>query len=98
MAARKPLTKKQIVKEIAEETGVTSKEVASVLDCLNALAIKEVKSTGQFRMCDLGKLKLRIRSARTMRNPQTGKPIKVPAKKVVKFTVAKAVKEKLAGK
>lgn len=92
----KPLTKNQIIKKLSEQSGVASKDVKNVLSCLNEMAVKEVKSNGQFRICDLGKLKLRKRAARTMRNPQTGKPIKVPAKKVVKFTVAKAVKEKVA--
>ncbi len=92
----KPLTKNQIIKKLSEQTGVSSKDVKNVLNCLNEMAIKEVKSNGQFRICDLGKLKLKKREARMMRNPQTGKQMKVPAKKVVKFTVAKSVKEKIA--
>lgn len=90
----KPMTKSDIVKNIANKTGLTGKDVKNVLDAFNDLAVKEIKAAGQFKVCDLGKLKLRTREARMMRNPQTGKQIKVPAKKVVKFTVAKAVKDK----
>ncbi len=92
--ASKPMTKSQIVKTLAEQSELSSKQVNCVLSCLNELALKELKSSGQFRVCDLGKLKLKQRSARMVRNPQTGKQIKVPAKKVIKFSVAKAVKEK----
>ncbi|MDE7433665.1 MAG: HU family DNA-binding protein [Mycoplasmoidaceae bacterium] len=94
--ANKPMTKNEIVKALAEKTNLSSKDVKAVLEAFNELALNEIKTAGQFKVCDLGKLKLKSREARMMRNPQTGKQMKVPAKKVVKFTVAKVVKDKFA--
>jgi len=66
------------------------------LDDLAALAYKEAKNT--FTLPGLGKLVLVNRKARMGRNPQTGEPIKIPAKRVVKFRVAKACKDAVLGK
>ncbi len=89
----KPLTMNQIIKKVSEKTDLPTKSVKAVLNCINDLASKEVKSSGTFRVCNLGKLKLINRKARMMRNPSTGKQMKVPAKKVVKFRVSKSLKE-----
>jgi DNA-binding protein HU-beta len=88
----KPLTKTQITAEIATKTNLSKKDVANVLETLQNLAEKRVVSDGQFRVIDLGKLVVRKSKARIGRNPATGKEIKIPAKTVVKFRVAKSVK------
>jgi nucleoid DNA-binding protein len=59
---------------------------------LNDLARSQVKHTGQFRVLDLGKLKIRNNKARMMKNPTTGKTINIPSRTVVKFSVASNVK------
>ena len=59
---------------------------------------KEAKSVGKFTLPGFGILKLVQRAARMGRNPATGEQIKIPAKTVVKFSVAKAAKEAIAGK
>ncbi|MDR0739754.1 MAG: HU family DNA-binding protein [Mycoplasmataceae bacterium] len=89
----KPLTKNQIVAELATKTDLSKKDVANVLANLQTLAEKRVVTDGQFRVIDLGKLVVRKTKARMGRNPATGKEIKIPAKTVVKFRVAKAVKQ-----
>ncbi len=93
MAAKttKPLTKSQIATEIAEATGITKKTAVEVLDYLAQLAYKQAKNS--FTVPGIGKLVLVHRKARTGRNPQTGEAIKIAAKKVVKFRVAKACKD-----
>ncbi len=93
MAAKttKPLTKSQIATEIAEATGITKKTAVEVLDYLAQLAYKQAKNS--FTVPGIGKLVLVARKARTGRNPQTGETIKIAAKKVVKFRVAKACKD-----
>jgi DNA-binding protein HU-beta len=90
------LTKTQIVTNLAEATGISKKLSAQYLETLSALAIKETKRTGQFTLPGLGKLVKQQRKARVGRNPQTGESIKIPAKTVVKFRVAKAAKDAIA--
>jgi DNA-binding protein HU-beta len=88
----KPLTKTQIVAELSTKTNLSKKDVANLLATFQTLAEKRVVADGQFRVIDLGKLVVRKTKARIGRNPATGQEIKIPAKTVVKFRVAKAVK------
>lgn len=92
----KKMTKAQIVTALAEKTGHSKKDVAAFLSELHELAIKEVKKNGEFSIGDFGKLVKARRAARMGRNPQTGEAIKIPAKTVVKFRLAKPTKEALA--
>lgn len=91
----KPLTKTQITSTLAEKTGITKKTANEVLDVLAELAYKNAKNT--FTLPGIGKLVLVNRKARLGRNPATGAQIKIPAKKVVKFRVAKAAKDAILG-
>ena len=91
----KPLTKSQIVSEIAEKAAISKKDAAGFLEMLAALAYKHAKNT--FTLPGIGKLVLQNRKARMGRNPATGASIKIPAKKVVKFRVAKAAKDAILG-
>src|SRR5436305_10474835 len=90
------MTKTQIVRTIAEKHQINNKTAAAFLEHLADLAIKETKKSGVFVLPGLGRLVKANRKARTGRNPQTGEPIKIPAKTVVKFRVAKAAKETIA--
>lgn len=94
--AKKPMTKAQIADHLAQGAGITKKLAAQLLDNLADLAYKEAKMG--FTLPGLGKLVLVNRKARMGRNPQTGEAIKIPAKKVVKFRVAKACKDAVLGK
>jgi DNA-binding protein HU-beta len=89
----KVLTKAQVVAHLADKTGLQKKETAAVLEQLATLATKEVKGGGQFVVPGLGKAVKAHRKARVGRNPQTGQPINIPAKTVVKFRLAKAFKD-----
>jgi DNA-binding protein HU-beta len=91
----KPLSKSQTAAAIAEKIGVTKKQGAEILDFLAELAYKNAKNT--FTLPGIGKLVLVNRKARLGRNPKTGVEIKIPAKKVVKFRVAKAAKDAILG-
>ncbi len=90
------MTKTQLVRHLAEQTEVSNKVSAQYLELLAALAVKETKKNGAFTLPGLGKLVKQQRKARLGRNPQTGDTIKIPAKTVVKFRVAKAVKDAIA--
>ncbi len=87
----KKMTKSQLAERIAETAGLTKKAGVQILDDLAAIAYKEAKNT--FTIPGIGKLVLSNRKARMGRNPQTGEAIKIPAKRVVKFRVAKAAKD-----
>ncbi len=91
----KSMTKSKIIEELANRSGMSKKEVASFLDDFASLAYKEAPNA--FTIPGLGKLVLVDRKARVGRNPQTGEPINIPAKKVVKFRVAKACKDAILG-
>jgi DNA-binding protein HU-beta len=87
------MTKTQVVSHLAEKAGIQKKVAAAVVAELIGLAIKETKTNGQFVIPGLGKAVKANRKARTGRNPQTGEAIKIPAKTVVKFRLAKAFKD-----
>jgi DNA-binding protein HU-beta len=89
------LTKSQIAEHMAQKTGLTKKATVQLLDDFAALAYKEAKNS--FVVPGIGKLVLANRKARMGRNPQTGASIKIPAKRVVKFRVAKAAKDAILG-
>ena len=91
--AGKPMTKSALVGAIAEKTGVTKAKASEFLDALLGIAVAETKKAGQFVVPGLGKSVKSQRKARMGRNPQTGATIKIPAKTVVKFRVAKAFKD-----
>jgi DNA-binding protein HU-beta len=91
----KALTKSQIAAALAEKTQITKKQAVLVLEELAGLAYKNAKNT--FTFPGVGKLVLVNRKARMGRNPATGQEIKIPAKKVVKFRVAKAAKDAILG-
>ncbi len=92
----KAMTKAQIADYIAKKADIKKKLAVQILEDMAALAYKEAKNA--FTLPGLGKLVLVQRKARMGRNPQTGEAIKIPAKKVVKFRVAKAAKEAILGK
>ena len=90
------MTKTQLVRHMAEKNGLNNKQAAAFLESLAETAVKETKKTGVFVIPGLGRLVKSNRKAREGRNPQTGEKIKIPAKTVVKFRVAKAVKDTIA--
>ncbi|MBV9264805.1 MAG: HU family DNA-binding protein [Acidobacteriaceae bacterium] len=98
------MTQTAIIRELAETTGVNNKVAKQFMDSLAELAVRETKKNGVFILPGIGRLVRAERKARTGRNPATGETIKIPAKKVVKFRLAKSVKDaivppkKVAGK
>jgi len=91
----KALTKSQIATALSEKAEISKKQAVVVLESLAELAYKNAKNS--FTFPGIGKLVLVNRKARIGRNPATGAEIKIPAKKVVKFRVAKAAKDSILG-
>ena len=87
----KSMTKSQVVAGVAEAVGITKKQAGCAIETLVCMAYKGAKNA--FTIPGLGKLVLVNRKARMGRNPATGEAIKIPAKRVVKFRVAKACKD-----
>jgi len=92
----KMMSKSQTIKHLSEKTELSKKQVQELFDELFSLATKEVKNG--FVLPGFGKLVLANRKARIGRNPQTGEPIKIPAKRVCKFRLAKQMKDAVLGK
>jgi DNA-binding protein HU-beta len=92
------MTKTQLVRHMAEKHELSNKQAAAFLDSLADVAVRETKKSGVFILPGLGRLVKSNRKARMGRNPQTGEAIKIPAKTVVKFRVAKAAKDSITPK
>lgn len=91
----KALTKSQVAEQVANRVGLTRKQATQVLAELAALAYREARNG--FTIPGVGKLVLVNRKARMGRNPRTGEPIQIPAKRVVRFRIAKAAKDSILG-
>jgi DNA-binding protein HU-beta len=91
----KALTKSQVIASIAESVGISKRQSAEVMETLGQLAYQNAKNS--FTLPGVGKLVLVNRQARLGRNPATGEQIQIPAKRVVKFRVAKAAKDAILG-
>jgi DNA-binding protein HU-beta len=90
------MTKSQTYSHLAEQTGLSKKQIGEVFDATLDLATKQAKNG--FVLPGFGKLVLADRKARMGRNPQTGEAIKIPAKRVCKFRLAKSLKDAVLGK
>ena len=95
MAASNRMSKSAIASALAEKVGISKKQAVLFMEEQANLAYAQAKNG--FVLPGLGKLELKNRKARMGRNPATGESIKIPAKKVVKFRVAKAAKDSILG-
>lgn len=93
MAEAKKMTQTELIKELGEAVGIQKTVVKAFLDKYVEIAIRETKKNGLFVAPGFGRLVKRETKARTGRNPATGAAIKIPAKKVVKFRIAKALQD-----
>ena len=93
----KPMTKTQLVAAIADEMGGDKKTAGAALDAITSVITKEVAGGGAVTLPGVGKFYLRERPERMVRNPATGEQIKKDADKVVKVTIAKALKDSANG-
>jgi DNA-binding protein HU-beta len=92
----KAMTKSALAAHLAAKEKITKANAMMIMEELTNVAYKEAKNS--FTLPGIGKLVLANRKARMGRNPQTGEPIKIPAKRVVKFRIAKAAKDAILGK
>jgi DNA-binding protein HU-beta len=91
----KAMSKSKIVTALAEKVDIPKKTSAAYLEALSQLAYKEAKNG--FTIPGIGKLVIRNYKARMGRNPQTGQPMQIKAKRRVRFRVAKACTDSILG-
>ena len=95
--ATKPMTKAQLVAALADATGMDKKSAGGAIDALTDIITKEVAGGGAVALPGVGKIYCRERPARMVRNPATGEQMPKEADKVVKMTIAKALKDSVNG-
>jgi DNA-binding protein HU-beta len=89
------MTKTELTAKLAKELEISKAKANSAID-LALAAVKEAVVAGEtVTFIGFGSFKMAERAAREGRDPRTGKKLKIPAKKVVKFTAGKAFKESL---
>ena len=93
----KPMTKTQLVAALADEMGSDKKSANGALDAVISIITREVSGGGAVTLPGVGKIYCRERPERMVRNPATGEQIKKDADKVVKMTIAKALKDSVNG-
>ena len=93
----KPMTKTQLVAALAEEMGSDKKAASAALDAVCGVITREVSGGGAVTLPGIGKIYCRERPERMVRNPATGDQIQKPADRVVKMTIAKALKDSVNG-
>ncbi|MEK7799212.1 MAG: HU family DNA-binding protein [Acidobacteriota bacterium] len=89
------MTRTDLIEAIAQETGSERQQAKAFLEGFTRIIEREMKNEGDVPLAGLGKFKVVKRQARTGRNPMTGESIQIPAKTVVKFTVAKVLKDSI---
>jgi DNA-binding protein HU-beta len=87
------MTRTELIQALADEAEMEKRQAKVMLESLTALVEKNIRKGGEVPLKGLGKFKVQKRKARMGRNPATGEAIKIPAKTVVKFTVAKQLKD-----
>ncbi|MBS1302272.1 HU family DNA-binding protein [Loktanella sp. SALINAS62] len=91
--ATKPLTKAQLVTKLSEKTDMDKKSATAALEAVTDIITEEVSGGGAVTLPGVGKIYCRERPERMVRNPATGEQMKKEADKVVKMTIAKALKD-----
>ena len=92
------MNKAELIAKIAEESKLTKKAAEAALDAFVVSVESALKNGEKVQLVGFGTFEVRQRAARKGRNPQTGKEIKIAAKKVVKFKVGKKLADKVAAK
>jgi len=87
------MTRTELIDDLANRSGMDKKDVKSFLEHLTGMIESEIRKGGEVPLKGLGKFKVQNRKARVGRNPLTGAEIQIPAKTVVKFTIAKSLKD-----
>jgi DNA-binding protein HU-beta len=89
------MTKAELIGVIAKSADITKDKAGKALEAFQDTVTKELKKNGRLALVGFGTFSVSKRKAREGRNPQTGKAIKIPAKKVIKFKAGKGLASKV---
>ena len=87
------MTKPELIRELAEEFDIPRRQLAEIVEAILESMTAKLKKGEKVQLTPFGQFKVRNRPARMARNPQTGEPVKVPAKRVMRFLPSRALKE-----
>jgi len=87
------MTKSELVRELAEDFELPRKRASEMVEAILDKITEVLKTGGKVQLTPFGQFKIRDRAARMARNPQTGEPVKVPAKRVLKFIAGRTLKD-----
>jgi DNA-binding protein HU-beta len=87
------MTKAELVEKVAKDAGISKAAAGKALDSFIDGVVKSVKKGNKVALVGFGTFSVSKRKARTGRNPQTGEPIKIPARKLPKFSAGKTFKD-----
>ena len=87
------MNKTELVAAMADQTGLTKKDVEAVLKAFTDVVSGELKKGGKVQLVGVGTFEVSERAAREGRNPQSGEPMKIAASKAPKFKAGKALKD-----
>jgi len=91
------MTKTQLIQKLADASGLTKKQASTMLEALVDITVSSVRKGDPVKIPGLGTFRKVQTKARMGRNPQTGEPIKIPARKKARFSVAKTFKDAVLG-
>ncbi|MDN5343585.1 HU family DNA-binding protein [Oceanotoga sp. DSM 15011] len=89
------MNKKELVDALSEKASTTKKQAEVFVDSFVSVVSEELEKEGEVKLVGFGTFKVQQRAARKGVNPQTGKQIKIPARKVPKFIAGKELKERV---
>ncbi len=93
----KPMTKTELVAQLAEVLGSDKKSAGAALDAIATVVARTVAEGGTVTLPGIGKVAVRARPERQVRNPATGETLTKPADRQVKFAIAKSLKDSVNG-
>ena len=92
------MTKSELVRVLAEDFELPRRQVNDLVEGLLDKITEVLKSGDKVALTPFGQFRIRDRAARIARNPQTGEPVHVPAKRVLRFTAGRTLKEAVGAK
>ena len=91
--ADKPMSKSELIKAVAESTDTSQKEAGAIIDATLETISETLKARGKIALAGFGTFEAKTRSARTGRNPSTGKEIQIAEKTSAAFKPASVLKD-----
>ena len=91
------ITKKELIDRIAEQTQAKRMVVKPIIQSFLDEIVSELGKNNRLEFRDFGVFETRTRQARKAQNPKTLEPVRVPAKRTVKFKMGRLMKQKLNG-